>query len=83
MREYLDRVIKSDKCDQNVGYIGIANHDAEEMKTNLGEVFRCVREAGVRLTIAKCQFSAVEVQFLGRIVSPDGIARKNKRSKTT
>ena len=72
MREYLDRVIKADKCAQYVDDIGIATHNAEELKTNLREVFQCVREEGLRLTMAKCQFGAKEDQFLGRTVSPEG-----------
>ena len=71
MREYLDRVIKAEKCAQYVGDIGIATHNAEVLKTNLREVFQCVREAGLRLTMAKCKFGAKEVQFLGRTVSPE------------
>ena len=72
MREYLDRVIKADKCAQYVDDIGIATHNAEELKTNL-------REAGLRLTMAKCQFGAKEVQFLGRTVSPEGIAPQDQK----
>ena len=74
MREYLDRVIKADKCAQYVDDIGIATHNAEELKINLREVFQCVREAGLRLTMAKCQFGAKEIQFLAPTVSPEGIA---------
>ena len=79
MREYLDRVIKTDKCAQYVDDIGIATHNAEELKTNLREIFECVREAGLRLTIAKCQFGAKEVQFLGRTVSLEGIAPQDQK----
>ena len=73
MREYLDRVKKADKCAQYVDDIGIATDTAEELKNNLREVFQCIREAGLRLTIAKCQFGAKEVEFLGRTVSPEGM----------
>ena len=79
MREYLDRVIKADKCAQYVDDSGIATHNAEEMKTNLREVFQCVREAGLRLTMAKCQFGFKEVQFLGRTVSPGGNAPQDQK----
>ena len=71
MREYLDRVIKADKCAQYVDDIGMATHTAEELKNNLREVFQCIRKAGLRLTMAKCQFGAKEVEFLGRTVSPE------------
>ena len=47
---------------------------AEELKINLRAVFQCVREAGLRLTMAMCQCGAKEVEFLGRTVSPERIA---------
>ena len=81
MREYLVRVIKADKCAQYVDDIGIATHTAEELKNNLREVFQCIREAGLRLTMAKCQFGAKEVEFLGRTVSPEGIAQQPHKIK--
>ena len=81
MREYLDRVIKADKCAQYVDDIGIATHTAEELKNNLREVFQCIREAGLRLTMAKCQFGAKEDEFLGRTVSPEGIAPQPHKIK--
>ena len=81
MREYLDRVIKADKCAQYVDDIGIATHTAEELKNNLREVFQCIREAGLRLTMAKCQFGAEEVELLGRTVSPEGIAPQPHKIK--
>ena len=81
MREYLDRVIKADKCAQYVDDIGIATHTTEELKNNLREVFQCIREAGLRLTMAKCQFGAKEVEFLGRTVSPEGIAPQPHKIK--
>ena len=83
MREYLDRVINADKCAQYVDDIEIATHTAEELMTNLREVFQCIRKAGLRLTRAKCQFRALEIDFLGRTVSPGGNAPSLTRSETT
>ena len=74
MREYLDKAIKADKCAQYVDDIGIATNTPEELKNNLREVFQCIRAAGLRLTMAKCQFGAKEVEFLGRTISPAGVA---------
>ena len=79
MREYLDRIIKAEKCAQYVDNIGVATHNAEELKTNLREVLQWVREAGLHLTMAKCQFGAKEVQFLGRTVSPERIAPQDQK----
>ena len=67
MREYLDGVIKAEKCAQYVG-IGIATHTAQELKINMREVFKFVRETCLRLTRAKCQLGAKEVELSSNIV---------------
>ena len=82
MREYLDRVIKADKNAQYVDDIGKATHTADELKVNLCVVFQCVKEAGLGLTMAKRQFGAKEVEFLGRTVPPVGIAPQSTKSGT-
>ena len=74
MREYLDSVIKADKCAQYVDEIGKATNTPDELKRNLKDVFQCLGEAGLRLTMAKCQFGAKKVEFLRRTVSPEGIS---------
>ena len=79
MREYLDKAIKADKCAQYVDDIGIATNTPEELKNNLREVFQCIRAAGLRLTMAKCQFGAKEVEFLGRTISPAGVAPQSHK----
>ena len=45
----------------------------EEHLANLREVFQRFREAGLKLKMAKCRFCAPEVEFLGHIVSKDGV----------
>ena len=82
MREYLDRVIIADKRAQYVDEIGIATHNAEELKTNLREVFQCVSETDFRLTTAKCQFGAKKVEFFGRTVSPERIAPPSTQNQS-
>ena len=79
MREYLDKAIKADKCAQYVDDIGIATNTPEELKNNLREVFQCIRAAGLQLTMAKCQFGAKEVEFLGRTISPSGVAPQSHK----
>ena len=79
MREYLDKAMKADKCAQYVDDIGIATNTPEELKNNLREVFQCIRTAGLRLTMAKCQFGAKEVEFLGRTISPSGVAPQSHK----
>ena len=74
------KIIKADKFTQYFDDTGIATLTAEGLKINLCEVFHCVREAGLRLTTAKCQFIAKELEFLGRTVSPEGIALQTHKN---
>ena len=73
MREYLDKVIKADQCAQYVDDIGIAANDADHLITNLRATFKCIQEAGLKLTMHKCHFGAKEIDFLGRTITPQGV----------
>ena len=79
MREYLNKAIKADKCAQYVDDIGIAINTPEELKNNLREVFQCIRAARLRLTMAKCQFDAKEIEFFVRTISPTGVAPQSHK----
>ena len=73
MREYLDKVIKGDQCAQYVDDIGIAANDADHLIANLRATFKCIPEAGFKLTMHKCHFGAKEIDFLGRTITPQGV----------
>ena len=73
MREYLDKVIKADQCAQYVDDIGIVANDADHLITNLRATFKCIQEAGLKLTMHKCHFGAKEIDFLGRTITPQGV----------
>ena len=73
MREYLDKVIKADQCAQFVDDIGIAANDADHLIANLRATFKCIQEAGLKLTMHKCHFGATEIIFLGRTINPQGV----------
>ena len=73
MREYLDKVIKADQCAQYVDDIGIAANDVDHLMTNLRATFKCIQEAGLKLTMHKCHFGAKEIDFLGRTITPQGV----------
>ena len=72
-REYLDKVIKVDQCAQYVDNIGIAANDADHLIAKLRATFKCIQEAGLKLTNHKCQFDATEIDFLGRTITPQGV----------
>ena len=72
IRKYLDPVVKADQCAQYVDDIGIAANAPEQLLKNLGAVFQCLRKAGLKLSMAKCNLQ--EVDFLGRTITIDGAA---------
>ena len=79
MREYLDTVIKADQCAQYVDDIGIAANTTEQLIKNIRAVFKCIRKAGLKLTIEKCHFGVSQVEFLGRTITPNGIAPQDHK----
>ena len=72
MLEYLGPVVKADQCAQYVDDIGIAGNNATDLTRNIRAVLRCIRQAGLKLTIEKCHFGFKQVEFLGRTISPRG-----------
>ena len=57
IREYLDPFIKTDQRAQYVDDIGIAPNTPQQLIKNLRAVFQCLRKAGFKLSMAKCQIS--------------------------
>ena len=51
MCEYLDPVVKTDQCTQYIDDIGIAAKNATDFTRNIGAVFQCIRNAGLKQTI--------------------------------
>ena len=74
MREYLDRAIKADQCAHYVDDIGIAANDTKQLCSNIKTVFECIRNTGLKLSMSKCHFGVKQVDFLGRTITPDGVA---------
>ena len=79
MREYLDLVVKADQCAQNVDDFGIAANNATDLTRNVRAVFKCIRQAGLKLTIKKCHFGVRQVEFPGRTISPEGISPQARK----
>ena len=79
MREYCDPVVKADQCAQYVDDIGIAANNATDLTRNIRAVFKCIRQAGLKLTIEKCHFGVRQVEFLGRTISPEGISPQARK----
>ena len=73
MCEYLDPVVKADQCAQYVDDIGVAANNATDLSRNIRAVFKCIRNAGLKLTIEKYHFGVSQVEFLGRTISSQGV----------
>ena len=73
MREYLEPVVKADQCAQYVDDIKNAANNATDLTRNIRAVFKCIRNARLKLTIEKCHFGVRQVEFLGRTISSEGV----------
>ena len=56
LREYLDPVVKADQCAHYVDDNGIAANNATDLTRIIRAVFKCIRPAGLKLTIEKTSF---------------------------
>ena len=79
MREYLDPVVKANQCTQNVDDFGIAANNAMEFFPYIRAVFKCIRQAGLKLTIEKCHFRVRQVEFLGRTTSSEEVSPQSHK----
>ena len=79
MQEYLDPVVKADQCAQYVDDIGIAANNATDVTRNIRAVFKCIRQARLKLTIEKGHFGVRHVEFLGRTISPEGTSPQARK----
>ena len=79
IRKNLDSVSKADQCAQFVDDIGIAANTTEQLIKNLRAVFQCLRKAGLKLSMAKRHFGVQEVDFLGRMITTNGVAPQKQK----
>ena len=70
------RKIKNREDSMVMAYIDnivIATETVEDHMVRLREVFECLREAGFKMSVAKCDFIKSEINDLGRVVSAEGV----------
>ena len=79
IREYLDALVKADKCAQYVDDIGVAAHNMDELVANIEAVFQQIQKAGLKLSMSKCAFGHPKIEFLGRSMTTKGVAPLEKR----
>ena len=54
-------------------------NNATDLTRNIRAVFKCIRQAGLKLTIEKCHFGVRQVEFLGGTISPEGISPQARK----
>ena len=79
VREYLDPLVKADRCSQYVDDIEIAAHTPEELITNLELAFQQLNKAGLKLSMGICEFGQKQIEYLGKTISVTSIAPIEKR----
>ena len=79
LRTYLDPVVRGDQCAQNVDEIEIAANNATDLTRNLRVVFKCIRQAGLKLRNEKGHYGVRQVEFLGSTISPEGISPQARK----
>ena len=79
MRVYLDPVVKADQCARNVDDIGMVANNATEPTRDIRAVFKCILQAGLKLTIETCHFGVRQVEFLGRTISSQGVSPQSHK----
>ena len=53
--------------------IVIATETVKDHMVRRREVFECLREAGFKMRVVKCDFMKSEIKYLGRVVSAEGV----------
>ena len=81
MPAYLDPVVKADPCAQYVEDIGIAANNATDLTRKIRSVFKCNRQAGLKLTIEECHFGVRQFEFLGRTIPSEGLSPQSHKIK--
>ena len=81
MREYLNPAVKADQCAQYVDDIGLAANNATDLTRNVRAAFKCIHQAGLKLTIEKCHFGVRQVEFLRRTISSEGVSPQSRKSQ--
>jgi len=61
------------KCLVYLDDVIVLGRTLEEHKQNLVEVLEQIRKAGLRLKPKKCRFAQLEVEYLGHVVSREGV----------
>lgn len=74
LRDYINKI-----CVVYLDDILIFSASLEEHLTNLKKIFHCLRKAGLKIQIDKCNFLSKETEYLGHILTPEGVKPNPKK----
>ena len=80
MHEHLDPIVKADQSAQYVDDNGNAANSTPYLTRNIRAVFKCICQAGLKLTIEKCRFGVRQVELFDRTISPERISPQARNS---
>ena len=83
MTENLDSVVKADQCDQYVDNIGMSGNNATDLIRKFRAVFKCIFQAGLKLTNEKCYFGIRQVELFAWTISPEPKSPRLKSSNVS
>ena len=78
--EYLDPVIKVDRCAQYVIVFRFGANSATDLTRNTRAVIKRVQQAVLKLTIEECHFGVKQVEMLGRTFSQQRISLQDRKT---
>ena len=78
----LKTFIKLKICLVYIDDIVIFSRTFKEHIGHLAEVLKCLKEAGLKVKISKCQFAQNSVKFLGHIISAEGVRPNPEKVKS-
>ncbi|KAK3093316.1 hypothetical protein FSP39_013979 [Pinctada imbricata] len=81
LMESVLRGLQFETCLVYLDDIIVLGKSFEEMIANLSQVFDRLQQAGLKLKAKKCNLFASEVEYLGHVVSEDGIATSGDKTK--
>ena len=81
-RHYVDPCLASGNCTQSMDDNGNAVTNFEQLIPSLREIFICIRQSGLKLSLEKFEIATDTLKFLGNNISAEGISpEKSKITK--
>ena len=74
VKHYFDPCLAASVCTQFVDVIPAGVNNFDEMFPALRKIFDCLREAGLKGSVHKCEFGTTKIDYLRRTITTKGIS---------